>query len=251
MINSFDKKDLKELTKYFTPFLIFVGSLKLILFYSFFGVKIISYLTFTEVLVSFLDTAIYYLFILFIPIFIILSFWGNSIGEGNNLEFQKKSEMTFWQRIKTDIRENWFIIILYVVFLIFSFIRGTWNLRGFLQIILNPGIFIILFLIRELKISYQRLFNYSIPVTYINLFLLSYLFVVMVVQDVLSEFNNITKKYKYIGTTAFIGEEKIISDSTISYIGQTQDYIIFNNLKTKENIIYPRRDVKKFIIETQ
>jgi len=251
LINHFDRNELKKLTKYFTPFLIFVGSLRLILFYNLFGVKIINYLTFTEVLMSFLDTAIYYLILLFIPIFVILSFWGNAIGQVNNLEFQKKSEITFGQRIETDFKQNWFIIILYVVVLIFLFIKGTWNLQGFLQIILIPGMFTIFFLMRELRISYKRQFNYNVPVTYLNLFLLSYLFVMIVVQNVLNEFNSITKYYKYIGTTAFIGEEKIISDSTITYIGQTQDYIFFSNLKTKENIIYPKKALKKIITKTQ
>jgi hypothetical protein len=251
LIYSFDRNELKKLTKYFTPFLIFVGSLRLILFYSLFGVKIINYLTFTEVLVSFLDTAIYYLFVLFIPLFIILSFWGNAIGQQNNVEFQKKSEMPFGQRIKTDLKQNWFLIILYFATFILSFIKGTWNLLGFLQIILNPGMFLIFFLLRELRISYKRQFNYNIPVTYLNLFLFSYLFVMLVVQNVLSEFSSITKDLKYVGTTAFVGDEKIISDSTVTYIGQTQEYIFFSNLKTKENIIYPKKDLRKIITKTK
>lgn len=251
LINNFDKKEIKKLSAFFMPFLIFVGSLRLILFYNLFGVRIINYLNFTEVLVSFLDTAVFYLFVIFIPIFLIVSFWGNEIGKANNSQFQKKSEMTLGKRIKADFKQNWILIILYVAVFIFAIVKGTWDLQGFLQFILNPGTFIILFILRELRISYKRQFNYNISATYLNLFLLSYLFINVLVQDVLTEYKSITKDFKYIGTSAYFGDEKIISDSTITYVGQTQDYIFFTNLKTKENIIYPKKNLTKIITKVK
>ncbi|MBS1649218.1 MAG: hypothetical protein JSR09_05875 [Bacteroidetes bacterium] len=248
MINHFDKKELAKLTTYFIPFLIFVGSLRLILFYRLFDISIVDYLDFSEVLISFLDTAIFYLFALFIPIFIILSFWGEAMGRQSNIDFAKKAELTFGQRLKGDIKQNFILVLLYTTVFFFIIFKGTWTLQGFLLLLLNPGLFIILFIVRELRIAYKRQFNYSIPVTYINLFLLSYLFIVVVIQNVLSDVQDITKKYKYYGTTVFVGNDIIKSDSTITYIGQTKNYLFFNNLLKKENIIYPKTNLKKLIV---
>jgi hypothetical protein len=248
LINHFDKKELAKLTTLFIPFLIFVGSLRLILFYRLFGISIVDYLDFSEVLISFLDTAIFYLFALFIPIFVILSFWGEAIGRQNNIEFTKKAELTFGQRLKVDMKQNFILVILYTAVFFLIIFKGTWTRQSFLLLVLNPGLFIIFFIVRELRIAYKRQFNYNISVTYINLFLLGYLFIVVIVLNVLSNVEDITQKYKYYGTIVFVGNDTIKSDSTITYIGQTKNFIFFSDLSKKVNIVYPKSDLKKLIV---
>jgi hypothetical protein len=68
--------DISSLTVYVAPLLILFGVTKLILYYSYFNISIVSFLEFSEILTSFLSSIVLYVFLLTFLLVIILPLLG-------------------------------------------------------------------------------------------------------------------------------------------------------------------------------
>jgi hypothetical protein len=105
--------------------------------------------------------------------------------------------------------------------------------------------YIFIFLLRELEIAYKQQYDYSIPPTYFNTFLLLFMMTSYIISDTLKDATAIKHEYKYYGTEIQFENETIKSDSIVTYVGQTKNYIFFYNLHKKESIIYPKNKLIK------
>jgi hypothetical protein len=171
---------------------------------------------------------------------LLISFWGRSLGESNAKDYAEASQLNFLQRIKLDIRRNKLSFILGAFCIILVIFFGKWDEKKIAIIVSYPGIFLIVFLMREIRIAYSKQYNYSIPATYLNVFLILYLLTTVTVRDTLNDVAAIKENYKYLGTQVKLDQTVITSDSTTTYVGQTKNYIFFYNLKTKESYTYPK-----------
>jgi hypothetical protein len=103
-----------------------------------------------------------------------------------------------------------------------------------------PGIYIILFFIQEVRIAYRKQYNYIIPATYVNVGIFIISMTSYIIYDTLNSAYDIKNYKKYLGSEIQIDSKVIKSDSVITYIGQTKNYIFFYNRKTKESTTYPK-----------
>ncbi|CAN5580012.1 hypothetical protein BH23BAC1_BH23BAC1_39470 [soil metagenome] len=154
MSTFFDKDELVPLIKYFPVYLILIGSLRMIIFYKFFNIRIIDYLDFSEILFSFFDTFLFYFTIFILPALLFLTFFGPSIGKAN-LEILKESlHLSTKERFLKSFKENKFPFILIVIgflFIIIKSIVSGWNDRFLLSLLF------ILFLIFGLIVDQLRI----------------------------------------------------------------------------------------------
>jgi len=240
MIGFFEKDKLIIIGKYFPMFLVFLGTLKLIVFYNSFNITIVEYLDFSEVLISFVDSIIFYIAIFLLPLLILLSFWGKSMGKINSETFQENIQMSFTERIIKDLKKRKIIYTLFLIEIIIIVFWGKWDEAKVALIIMFPGMYIVDFVISELRIAYKKQYNYYIPPTYLNTYTILSLFTIFIIRDTLNEVIEIKYNHKYYGTEVQFENEKIKSDSVNNYIGQTRNYIFFYNLNNRESNIYPK-----------
>jgi len=245
MIRFFEKDKLITIGKYFPAYLIFLGSLKLIVFYKSFNIKIVEYIDFTEVLISFFDSVIFYTSIFILPMLLFWGFWGKSVGNANAETFGRKVQIKFYQRIKNDFTRNKFGFIFGTFGTIFLIFWGKWDENKIASFIIFPGMYLFIFTLRELEIAYKQQYDYSIPPTYFNTFLLLFMMTSYIISDTLKDATSIKHGYKYYGTEVQFDNETIKSDSIVTYVGQTRNYIFFYNLHKKESIIYPKSKLIK------
>lgn len=248
MIGYFEKDKLISIGKYFPAYLISIGSLKLIVFYKSFNIRIVEYIDFTEVLISFFDSVIFYTSVFILPMLLFWGFWGKSVGKANAETFEREVQFNFYQRIKNDFKRNKFGFIFGIIILgstIFLIFWGKWDENTIASFIMFPGLYISYFIIRELQFAYKQQYDYSIPPTYFNTFLLLYLMTSYIMSDTLKEATEIKHGYKFYGTEIQFDNETIKSDSIVTYVGQTRNYIFFYDLHNKESIIYPKNKLIK------
>ncbi len=248
MINFFKKEQLIEILKYSPAFLIFVGCIKLIIFYNLFGIRIIDYLDLTEVLISFFDNLINYLLTTIVPMLAMLTFFGKKIGEESQKSFTQNSELNFVERIKSDFKEFYILIILTLVLLIFQLVTNKWNYQLLCTLISYPGIYVIIFITREVRISYIKQYRYTIPATYINIFMMAYLFITLIIQNTFKEATEIKDEHKYFGTEIYFEKDTIKCDSNITYVGQTKNFLFVYDIQKHKSLVFPKTKLQKLIL---
>lgn len=171
MIDLFDKIIIKRILKFLPGYIALLGILKLVIYYKCFDIRIVEYLDFSEVLLSFTDSLILLIFIIIVPCLLFISFLGKTLGNVNSEIFKNQLERSFWSRLKLDIKENIFLIILSVISISIFLIWGHWEWEMIIYFVMFPGISIVFFLVRELRITYWKQYSFTIPVTYINIFI--------------------------------------------------------------------------------
>lgn len=238
MIGFFEKEDFQRIAKFIPTYFIFLGCLKLYLFYQSFNVEIVEYLEITEVLVSFFDSIVTLVITVAIPIFLLMSFFGNDMAKSNEEKFNERKNSTFLTRQKSYV----YYYILIIIFIIPLF----WVKSDFfkLQSLSGIAIFSYLILHYEIRIAYLKQYNYEIPFTYLNTAVIIYFALVVTTKDLYYDVQKIKSDLKYYGTEIKLEKETIKSDSTITYVGQTNNYLFMYNLKTGESISYPRSKVE-------
>lgn len=239
----FEKDKIKDLIKYFPPFLILIGIIKLYIFYQRFGINIIEYISLTEALIAFNDEIIYLFFFIILPAAVLIGMWGNPIAKENNELFNYQLHTSFKERIKKDIKTNTILKTMYLVSIAFSliaFFRGTYNELTFVALISFCNIWLIHFIIREIRISHFKNNKEHISVTYINLLTLCSTLFSIVIINAFIEVYSIKYNLKFYGTQLEVNNGTVYrSDSTLTYVGKTANYVFFSNLKNSEALIIP------------
>ncbi|MBV5281823.1 MAG: hypothetical protein JZU53_05235 [Paludibacter sp.] len=249
MIDLFDKNILKRILKFLPGYIAVLGILKLVIYYKCFDIRIVEYLDFSEVLLSFTDSLILLIFIIIVPCLLFISFLGKTIGNVNSEIFENQLETSFWSRLKLDIKGNTFLVILNIILISIFLIWGHWQWEMIIYFVMFPGISILFFLVRELRITYWKQYSYTIPVTYINIFYLLYMVTSIMTFLTIEDAKEVKLKNVFLGTEIYLENEILKSDSITTYIGQTKGYIFLYNKKEKTNISIPREKVLKLILK--
>jgi len=240
--------------KYIGPFIIFLGIIRLITFYNYFGIAIIDYLNFSEIITSFLD----------IIVFIVLYFVYIYI---QNYLTSNKSELDIIINKRQKIIEEkklWKVILLYlnylkkILILELIIIISFGILHFFFKEIANlvvavVSIFLItstIFLIISVEIErkHYHLNSTEIRKQFISIALISLYLILFIMGYSFYQAYSVKNMKSTCGVTImFDNNEIFVSDSTNYYIGKTQNYIFIHHQEKNTTDVFPMTRIKQMI----
>lgn len=247
-----------RLSKYFPylgSFIIFLGVTRLMLFYYAFGIPILDYLDFTEIITSFFDI-----------ILLAVVFLAFTLIQG--LLLHDKSEIIADKKISNELlEENNFLIRfgLYVIynktllitgaFLTLSF--AIWNLiakiMSWKYLLIFASIFFLSFWIMIIPLEMHRkhqILNSSTGTKRLLSILFNtilFVFVVFVIASMQARAIKL-EKTTYGSMIALENNEFLVSDSTNYYIGKTSNYVFFHHEETNSTDAIPISSVKRITL---
>lgn len=252
------KTDIKEIDySKFLPFatagLIFLGITRLVYYYNYFGVNIVSFLDFGEIITSFLDLVVAFV--------VIIGFsWVQYIRtpekEKDNNETEKlpkkKSKRAIWNWTWAFLALS--ATLIYLIYTLSHLLYRNW--KGLV-------IFILVFGIGVLAAYWIYRFCNKHPSKLIrDLGLASIILVLsemLIIFAAISEYRDVKHNHKYLGTKIVFNNETpmkdsshtIISDSSHFYIGKTNNYIFIHHKKEATTSVYPMSNVLQIDLKTK
>ncbi|MGE0636129.1 MAG: hypothetical protein AB7P01_06800 [Bacteroidia bacterium] len=244
-----------EYLNYGGPFLIFLGMARLISFYQAFGVSIVSYLDFSEIITSFFDILVVVIF-LFAYILI------------QNVILTDKNEADRAQKQRQELiihEDNWKRLWLYFLYLKRLIIIGVVLILGCaishfifhkieaFTIFIIAAFFVFLIIFSMTLVEIERKHNHfqsSINKRRFVLLTLYFMVFSMGVVYYSSYQAGLIKRDKstYGVAITLDNDQMLISDSTDYYIGKTLNYVFIFHEKQKTTDIIPMSRVKQITI---
>ena len=235
--------------------MIFLGILRLSLFYQFFGVNIIYYLEFSEILTSFLDYIVFTLSVLLFAIFAFFLYMNEDILEEKlAAETKIQLEPFLLKRFLLFLKKNSGFIYLFL-FTLLLFGSVALVIPGYykdLLYILGYYLVIIIFsfLVGEIFRKNESL-PYAMQVSIICI-LLCFLSISITIFWTYSEVESIRRKKTNYGVILQLTNDQImVSDSNNYYIGKTQNYVFFHHEIKQQTDIIPINRIKELNISTE
>ncbi len=253
-----DKEDFFKFLPSLGSILIFLGVLKLSIYYSFFNIEIVNYLTFPEILISFFNDIIVIvitLIVAFVFALIILSSKSrkkeketlSTIVENNYTKGKKYFSTATIQssKSKRSILEAIIIFVLLVIFgyLLFYKINTKLSILWLILLYCLTN-YSILRLSDKLLDNYISLYK-KMPNTLLSWAGYSFLvFASMICYRAVYTFISVKNLKVNNGVIFQVDDNIVISDNSNYYIGKTQHYLFVFNEKTNETSVYPMNRIK-------
>lgn len=243
---------INQFISYIGTFVIFLSTLKLVSFYNSFGISIISYLEFSELLISFFEVIVVCIFILLVLMIHDFLFSRESKHEKQKLKInallnEKKVLKILWLYIKIL---RYPLLLSSIVYLLFLFCNKS-NLQylsATLKFIFSFYILTITLLILKFEID-RKLLNHKFRRFSKQFILLTLVFLGFTITIVLyseHQTNLIRKAKSNFGVEiTFDTDNKFVSDSFSYYIGKTRNFIFIYDEKNKTADVYPMSRIKK------
>lgn len=243
-----DNKTLKKVIPYFGPILIMLGYVKLNLFYNHFGIKIVDYLEFTEILTLFLPDIVYFSSILFfVFIFDFLTKDEIEITSQDNIKDEIISTHSFKKRIKLNYKLNtflfWFSLLIMIGFLIkLIWFRETLTFLDWFYLMV-PTLLIFMIIMLEYRYKYYNTYGEKLNPSYNNYILILFFYTLF---SVFYTFTDIDKtENRSDKTISFLYlDTKIQTDESLIFIGNTKNYLFIHNKKKNKSFVFNRSDIK-------
>ncbi len=245
-----ETKTLKVLVPYGSILLVFLGILKMTIYYHAFNIQINHFLDFSETITSFLGD------LLSISCFFIAISFANFLLTSNS-EIQRTSQfhdlylsekslkkriryvaMNFGPLILVDIIS----IVLYLIVL-WTRSKNTYYLTSAL-ILINLQIFLS-FLLLEYKRKYYELFEKPLNSSLYNLMLYFLIICGLLINRTYDEIHDVKVNKRLIHTSFTTNQGIVKSDSLHYYIGQTKNYLFFYNQDKNVTTAYPISEIKE------
>jgi len=250
--NSDNKSVIGQYISYIGPFIIFLGMARLMTFYSAFGISIISYLDFSEIITSFFD--ILFIVVIYFAYISIQNFVAGNKSEVETANTKRQkilNEDNLWKLIKLYIIYFKSLLIFWVVVIIgylISYFVFNWVTFSSVLIIVAIFVFLLLFFTVHIEIE-RKLIHFQSSVTkkrFVYLTLYSLALTLSVIYYSSYQAGLIKRDKTTFGVSILLEDnQKIISDSTNYYIGKTQNYLFIYHEKLKTTDIYPMNRVKQ------
>ncbi len=242
----------KYVFPYITTFLIFLGSLRLIIFYSFFNINIIDFLEFPEILTSFLDNTIGMALVYSLFYFIAESFMEPyKINEAGILRRKNFIEGSIKHRIKDFLFDDWLITVVGI------FLFTLVGLNDIIKRHFDTPFLIVFIILIVLSIFFryvERVFQfreeYSVghakPLTISTIIYFGSWIVLTTIFNTLSNAQSIKyfNGYKKVNI-AFIDSTFFKTDSNNFYIGKTSNYVFIYHKSQDSTEVYKVSDIKR------
>jgi hypothetical protein len=248
------KDDFKYYLPYVGTILVFLGALRQILYYGLFNFTILPYLELTEALTLFLNDFAVFAAIIISQNLIMFLFQPKkefeSIGQGLN---EALKERNFLKRVLAYATNGVNLIILFFLWLIgfpfwIWFSDKSWILY-LLFLIIPVGALLFLTFIYELRRQWFVKYEAFPKLIYTDLLKFSLILLTYTIVEAYSEHTSVAFKKKYIGTMVLTEQDTLESDSNFYFIGQTRNFIFFNNTIDTSITVISRSDIKKFIVK--
>ena len=215
----FDNVFQKQLLQLSTPIFIVLGIAQLTSYYNQFGLNILNYLEFSEILISFLNYLSLYLFFI-IPFYILII-------------------VNTSKKVKTTLI---ILLITAILYLFYATVNtANENLNSY-KITIGTCMTISLILS---VCSDQLKIGQNVSEIFV---LITFSLIVGVTIAGIVQAKDVKNHHIFSGTTTFINGNEIESSDTVYYIGKTNNYIFYYNSKQKHPIVYPMDKVDKIEI---
>jgi hypothetical protein len=238
--------------------LIFLGTFRLMMFYNGFGISIIQFLDFTEIITSFLDILILSVILLSFAFFQNFLFLDSKTRMRQQLlreEILKKNE--FLRDLKLYFKYFRLYLIASAGILLYSFISYKYNNSISLFSIFKIFILLfIIFLLQNISLSIDRR-HVENKTSSRDKFVFSTLsnllfFVVVIIGFTQYQIHDVIKNHSTNGTTITLDDNTSLeSNNTNYYIGKTLNYVFYYHEKTKSTDIIPMTRVKQISIKNK
>jgi hypothetical protein len=237
---------------YGSPFIIFLGMVRLIIFYNSFGISITDYLDFSEIITSFFDIIV-----------LVVVFFGIALIQSFLIRDKEKLERANAKRQEILKEENyfklWWLYVKYLKGLIaITFLVIVGCVIGHfwfssvtiwaLFLTSSALVFLIFVIVTSVEIERKDLqFNATIAGRRFIYFVLYGLAITFCVSSYsFYQANSIMKDKTNIGVTIILSNDKaIVSDSSNYYIGKTKNYLFIYHEKEKTTDVYPIARIKQ------
>ena len=254
-----DEKQEPQLTL-FLPFLgsfiVFLGMIRLTFYYSSFGIKIVSFLEFSEIVTSFFDILIT---VVIIGLFsVVQHFLIKSKKEQDEKSSTRKmivEESSFWRRLPKYF--SYFDTYLYsgiamlLVYWVWSFFNKAITNQTLLLI---PVIFLggmtFIILIIEIDVKHRQLSSNESVRQFYGILMLCLFLLILLIAMTKNEVNGVKEDKTFLGTTIkFDNDTVFVSDSSNYFIGKTQNYLFIYHEKDKSTDVYPMSQIKQIVFK--
>jgi len=235
-------------------FLLFLGVCRLISYYGEFGINVVNYLDFSEILTSFFD------------LFVLLSFSLSMMFIQGFLSANKESEESITKREKI-LEEKYFIkrIGLYFSYYIGSFFWALVNATFYIVIsrifdksikwsnliytyLLALALYIFLIFLNEIELKHKQFKSSESFRFWTQLLIYCTIIVVLVIYIGFRQASSVKKLKYYYGTTVKLDDNsEIVSDSSAYFIGNTKNYLYVYHEKDSSVVIIPMSKIKQII----
>lgn len=242
-----------KLLPYFGSVIIFFGVLRLICYYDYFGVNIVRFLQFSEIITSFFDTL--YILIFLIIFSLIQNFLlenKNEVVQRNTLKNEILNEPKFLVRFKLYFALHgtiWFQMFgLLIIYSIISIFRG-FNVYDVLKAFgLFASFFLCAVVMSELEAKHHRLDSTQHERTFYTTIGLFVIFMAILIGMSYDEASQVAKQKKYFGTSVkFNNDSTFVSDSMNYYIGNTQNYLFIHHQNENSTEVLPMAEIKRIL----
>ncbi|MBK7037094.1 MAG: hypothetical protein IPH42_12345 [Bacteroidetes bacterium] len=241
--------NLKLILPYLGSLFIFFGVINSVTYYQSFGIRILEYMQFSEILTAFLDDISALLLTSAITILQILDAYSNNNSE-KFLKFRAEMSTTdnfrkqctiIYKNYKNAINTLLALTCIFIISASLNFISLRY-MAALLSII-----FILIFIgfgigrIRQM--DHTKLSNIFMPYLWI---LFAIYLIVFMLSNIKSE--NVSENKKTYGTKIYMADNKVLfSDSSNYYIGKTNEYFFIYHEKDKYTEVYPMDRVIKIV----
>lgn len=243
---------IEKVIQYGGPFIIFLGVTKLIVFYASFGVNVLPFLEFSEIITSFFDviliSVISFCISMLLQVFVASN---NEISRSEIMHRYFRMRKMFFVRLIGYLYINYVLLVNFIVYS--AMLWGIYFLFDFLSIqivvisqIALLGLLVVLILFLEVKrvINNLRGFIYSIEIVrYVFLGSIVWLVVIFAAKFDAEEIKSMNRTYGTI--VIWKDSTKIISDSSYYFIGKTNGYLYFYNDTLEVADIFPIESMAK------
>lgn len=248
-----EEKDIRPLQflPYIGSLLILFGIFRLIVYYQGFGINIINFLDFSEILTSFLDIIVFsIIFIVAALIQVQLYPVGQQLSEFNSRNIWDKILKTedFLKRFVLYIKYAWPQMTALILVFFVQYIYGLFSLaQNDLKITALVIIGSIFYIFIKLEYSYKKQkFEQSKNRIFFNFAVLHFaIVIIMLLFYSIWEIKHVKRDLAYKNVKIeFTDGQKILSNDTIYYIGNTKNFAFIFNAKQNTTQVRAVSDIK-------
>ncbi|GEO08316.1 hypothetical protein [Segetibacter aerophilus] len=239
MANENKEQTAKELLPYVGSFMIFLGVTRLYFYYLMYGIKIVNFLDFSEILTSFLGVIVPFIVSGFVGFF--MGFMQrNKVSDERkialaeqataNVSISKMCLITFQQTKKVMLISLIFGVTFAIVYYL-KFQKIEWSI-----LLQAPGfailMFVIVFIHNSVAHQHNRLNSSNESRRNFGLLLVGMGLVIYTIFDATADAEKVRDKKTNIGTEVLLTDSTtIVSDSFNYYIGKTQNFLFIHHEK--------------------
>lgn len=245
MIELYTRATITKLLTYLAPFLIGVGLLKQVCFYSCFGINITEYIVLSEIIILSFDTSVFILILYILMVFIPGLYFG-----------QEKQQFQAAAQFQTSPRKYlliyklvWGITIFGTFTLLSAFYFQRYSSVTFVLWLLLFIFLTLFFLVHLVLAQHKKNPNYKQLKRNAHIFFHTGVVAFLFSFTGTLQAYSIKEKHLFKKIDIYLEKEIFKSDTSKTVIGQTQNYVFTYDYKTQESNVIPKSDIKKLVIK--